>query len=265
MTATALMRLLPGASIRARHVVNRNVQWMRAAKWVVISGLFEPLFYLLSIGVGVGELVGDVDAGGRAVEYATFVAPGMLAAAAMNGAVAESTINIFAKLKWSKTYDAMTATPLTPADIALGELGFSQMRGAIYATSFLFTMLVLGLVESWWAVLALPAAVLVGVAFAACGLAGATFMRTWQDFEFVTLIQLPLFLFSATFYPLSVYPEPLRTIVQISPLYHGAALCRDLVLGTVGRTDLLHAGVLVLLAVVALRLAGRRFSALLYK
>jgi len=261
---TTLGFLLPGASRRARHVVYRNYRWFRAAWWVVVSGAFEPLFYLLSIGVGVGELVGDVELAGRSVDYTTFVAPAMLASAAMNGAVFESTANVFAKLRWSKNYLAMTSTPLTPTDIALGELTFSQLRGAAYALAFLVTMVAFGLVESWWAILALPASVLIGVAFAAVGLAGATYMRGWEDLDLVTLVQVPLFLFSATFYPLSTYPEPLRTIVQLSPLYHGVALCRDLVLGDVGATDVMHVAVLVAMAFAGLRLAGRRFQALLY-
>ena len=263
MTAVLMSVFLPGATWRSRHVVHRNMMWLRRTKWIVLSGVFEPLLYLLSIGVGVGALVGDLEVGGRTVEYAAFVAPGMLAASAMNGAVLDSTVNVYAKLHWDKTYDAMTATPLAPTDIALGELAFTQLRVAFYGAAFLATMAALGLVESWWAVLALPVVVLIGVAFGACGLASATFMRTWQDFELVALVQIPLFLFSATFYPLSVYPEPLRTLVQISPLYHGAALCRGLVLGTIGWSALAHVAVLVAVAIVGLRVAGTRFARIL--
>ena len=253
----------PVAAWRIRPVLYRNVAVARAWIWIMVSGFFEPLFYLLSITVGLDELVGRIEVGGELVDYATFAAPALLAASAMNGAVFESTMNIFAKLKWAKTYDAMIATPLSARDIALGELVWSQLRGVAYAAAFLVVMLGMGLVESAWAVLAVPAAVLIGVAFAATGLAGTTYMRTWQDFEIVPLIQLPMFLFSATFYPLSTYPEALRWVVQATPLYHGVALERQLVLGDVSWTAFGHAGYLVVMATVALRIAVRRFDLLL--
>ncbi len=256
--------LVPGATARARHVAARNTLAARGYWQTVISGLFEPFFYLLSVGVGVSVLVGDVEVGGRVYDYTTFVAPAMLASAAMSGAIAESTYNTYGKLKWDKLYDGMTATPLSPPDIALGELLYAQARGSLYSTVFLVAMLALGLVESWWAVLALPAVILIGTAFSAAGLAAATFLRTWEDFDLVLLAQVSLFLFSATFYPLSVYPPALQQIAQLSPLYHGVALCRDLVLGTPGWVDLGHAAVLLVMAVLGLRLAGHRFATLLH-
>ena len=256
--------LMPGATGRARHVAARNATAARGYWRTMISGLFEPFFYLLSIGVGVSVLVGDVEFDGRVYDYTTFVAPAMLASAAMGGAIAESTYNTFGKLKWDKLYDGLTATPLTPSDIALGELLFAQARGSLYSAVFLVAMVVLGLVPSWWAVLALPAVILIGIAFSAAGLAAATYLRTWEDFDLVLLVQVSLFLFSATFYPLSVYPPVLQQIARLSPLYHGVALCRDLVLGTPGWATVGHTAVLTVLAVAALRLAGRRFATLLH-
>ena len=256
--------LMPGATGRARHVAARNATAARGYWQTMISGLFEPFFYLLSIGVGVSVLVGDIEVDGRVYDYTTFVAPAMLASAAMGGAIAESTYNTYGKLKWDKLYDGMTATPLTPSDIALGELLFAQARGSMYSAVFLVAMLVLGLVSSWWAVLALPAVMLIGVAFSAAGLAVATYLRTWEDFDLVLLAQVSLFLFSATFYPLSVYPPILQYLARLSPLYHGVTLCRNLVLGTPGWPDVVHAAVLVVLAGVALRHAGHRFATLLH-
>ncbi len=256
--------LMPGASLRSRHVTVRNLWAIRRNYGPVATGLVEPFLYLLSIGIGVGALVGDVEYGGQNYDYRTFVAPAMLAAAAMNGAVSESTFNIFAKIRWDKIYQAFVATPLTPSDIALGELLFAQLRGTVYSAAFLVTMLGLGLIESWWAVLALPTATLIGITFSAAGLVAATWLRKWEDSDAIILVQVVLFLFSATFFPLSVYPDAVQLVVQVSPLYHGVALCRNLVLGTVGLADLGHALYLIVLAVLLIRLAGHRFKVLLY-
>ena len=124
----------------------------------------------------------------------------------MNGALLDTTFNFFVKYKYSHTYDAILATPVGTGDVATGEVVWALMRGAIYSTAFLLTMLVFGLVPSWWALLAVPAAVLIGFAFAGAGLAATTFMRSWVDFDYVTLALIPLFLFSATFFPLTRYP-----------------------------------------------------------
>jgi lipooligosaccharide transport system permease protein len=249
---------------RAGALVERNLQAYRHAWLVLLSGMFEPLFYLFSVGVGVAQLVGTVELpGGRAVSYTAFIAPGMLAASAMNGAIYDVTFNVFFKLKYNKLYDAVLATPVTTADVAAGEIAWALMRGSFYSVSFFAVMLVMGLVGSWWAVLVLPAALLIGFAFAAVGMAATTFMRSWQDFEYVTLTTLPMFLFSATFYPLSTYPEPLRWLVQLSPLYHGAALVRELTTGTVSGASVLHVLVLAGLGVVGLAVTGRRLERLL--
>jgi lipooligosaccharide transport system permease protein len=255
---------VPAATGRARHVTIRNLLAVRRHYAAQATGLVEPFFYLLSIGIGVGALVGDVVDDGVSYDYTTFVAPAMLAAAAMNGAISESTFNIFAKLRWDKLYDGLIATPLSPADIAVGELAFAQLRGTIYSTIFLITMAALGLVPSWWGLLAIPAATLIGVAFSAAGLSIVTWFRAWEDSEAVILAQMALFLFSATFYPLSVYPAPLQAVAHLSPLYHGVALCRDLVLGRPGWADVGHVAFLLVMAIGFLRLACHRFTVLLY-
>jgi lipooligosaccharide transport system permease protein len=231
---------------------------------VILSGFFEPLFYLLSIGVGIGKLVGDVTGpGGQVIDYTAFVAPALLASSAMNGAVYESTMNVYFKLKFAKTYDAVLSTPLGVADIAVGEIGTALSRGLLYAVVFLAVMAAMGLVLSPWALLAVPAAVLIGFAFAACGMAATSFMRTFQDFEFVQLAVLPLFLFSATFYPLSTYPAGLRWVVQATPLYQGVTMLRSLTTGTVGMATPLHAAYLLALGAGGLVVASRRLGKLL--
>jgi lipooligosaccharide transport system permease protein len=188
-----------------------------------------------------------------------------MAAAAMNGAVYESTINVFAKLKWGKTYEGILATPLGVRDVALGELVYALMRGGIYSTGFVVVMLAMGLVASWWAVLAVPAAILIGAAFASVGLIAVTFMRSWADFSLVELVTLPLFLFSATFVPLTQYPPAARWIVPFTPLYHGVELIRQLTLGTVGWDTLVHVVYLTLMAVIGLAIADGRLERLLLK
>ncbi|SNS93447.1 lipooligosaccharide transport system permease protein [Geodermatophilus pulveris] len=258
--------LYPFSARRAGHLVSRNLLVARRTWVLFVSGLFEPFFYLLSIGVGIGGLVGTVVTDdGAAISYQAFVAPGLMAAAAMNGAIYDSVFNLFFKLKYSRLYDAVLATPLSAADAAVGETAWSLIRGATYSAAFLVVMTLLGLVGSWWALLALPAAVLIGFAFAAVGLTAATFLRGWQDFEFVQLVLLPLFLFSTTFYPLSTYPGPLQVVVQCTPLYHGIELVRGLVTGDVGWSLLGHVGYLAGMGLVALAIGARRLGGLLLR
>lgn len=263
MTALPTGRVAPVRLGRSPRVVERNLMVYRHTWLIVVSGFFEPLFYLLSIGVGIGELVGDVTFHGSTVGYTAFVAPALLASSAMNGAIFETTMNVFDKLKWKKVYDAMLATPVQPHDIALGEITWALMRGQLYATAFLVVMVAMGLVTSWWALLAWPAALLVGFAFAGVGMAATTFMRSWQDFEWIFAVTLPLFLFSATFYPLDTYPNWLQLVVQVTPLYQGVDLLRSLTLGEVGPRLVVHAAYLAIMGAVGLRVAGRRLDSLL--
>ena len=265
-SASLPLRLTPPALVggrRAGRIVERNVLvYLRG--WVyIVSGFFEPFFYLLSIGVGLNHLVGPVPAGGRLVAYTVFVAPGLLASAAMNGAVFDATFNIFFKLKIAKTYEAVLATPLGPADVALGELAWSLMRGGLYAGAFLVVMAVLGYVATPWAVLCLPGALLVTMAFAGAGMAATSFMRSWQDFDMVSLAILPLFLFSATFYPLRVYPGWLQLVVRCTPLYQGVALLRGLDLGTFSWSLAGHAAYLAAMGTAGLVVIARRLATLL--
>jgi lipooligosaccharide transport system permease protein len=249
------------AGTRAHLLFERNLMVYRRSWLIIFSGFFEPLFYLFSLGIGLGHYVGRVDG----VSYASFIAPGLLASSAMNGAVFDATVNVFWKLRYGKVYDAMLATPIGPTDVALGETGWAQFRGLLYATGFVITAVALGLVHSWWGLLALPAALVVGFGFAGIGIGASTFIRTWQDFDLIQLVQLPMFLFSATFYPLSVYPVAVQWIVRFSPLYHAIVLIRSLTLGTVGPGNVLDAGYLVLLGAGGLWVARRRMAGLLLR
>ena len=265
-TRTLALRVLPPPllGLRAQRLIERNMLVSKRAWMIMVSGFFEPVFYLLSLGIGMGRLVGEVAGpGGATLSYAAFVAPALLAASAMNGAVFESTINIFIKLKYGKIYDAILATPLRPWDIAIGEITWSLIRGILYSTGFVVVMAVMGLVATPLAILAIPVATLIGFAFGAVGMAATTYMRSWQDFDLVVLFMLPLFLFSATFYPLDVYPPALRALVQISPLYHGVELIRAFTLGSFDLGIFGHAAYLVALGSVGLMVAGRRLGTLL--
>jgi lipooligosaccharide transport system permease protein len=270
------LRILPVAMLRTRrsglggrgslHLLERHARVYRHTWTVLISGFFEPLFYLLSIGVGIGKLVGTViGPGGHPVGFSSFVAPALLATSAMNGAVMDSTFNVFFRLKYAKLYDSALATPMRADEIALGEVGWALIRGGIYAVAFMVVMLAMGLVHSLWAVLDVPCALLIGFAFAGAGMAATTYMRSWQHFEFVMLATLPMFLFSTTFYPLSVYPRGLQIIVECTPLYQGVVLLRGLTLGAVGPGLGWSAAYLAVMGTAGLAVAGRRIGALLLK
>jgi lipooligosaccharide transport system permease protein len=245
------------------HLIERHARVYKHTWTVLISGVFEPLFYLLSIGVGLGHLVGTVAGPSGAVSYTSFVAPALLATAAMNGAVLDSTYNVFFRLKYAKLYDAALSTPMRPGELALGEIGWALIRGGLYAVAFMIVMLAMGLVRSAWAAAAVPAALLIGFAFAGAGMAATTYMRSWQHFEFVLLATLPMFLFSGTFYPLSVYPRPLQIAVECTPLYQGVHLLRGLVLGAVGPALLVSVAYLGAMGLAGLAGASRRISRLL--
>jgi lipooligosaccharide transport system permease protein len=223
------------------------------------------VLYLFSIGVGVGQLVEGFTLHGEHVAYADFVAPAMLAASAMNGAVIDSTFGIFFKLRFEHLYDAILATPLRPGDVAVGEVSWALLRGVLYAAGFMVVMLAMGLVHSWWALLALPATVLVGYAFAGVGMALTTWMKSWQDFELILLAIMPMFLFSATFFPVTAYDGWLRTVVELTPLYRSVALVRELCTGLVTVDSLWSVLYLLAMGTVGLLVASRRLGVLLLR
>jgi lipooligosaccharide transport system permease protein len=261
MTSLALRALeLPGR--RGRYLFERNLLSHRRTWAIIVSGFFEPLFYLLALGYGLGTYVGDVVIDGEPMDYAAFVAPALLATSAFNGAFYDAT-NIFWKLRYQKVYDAVLATPLGPRDIAVGETAWALFRGLIYAVGFFAVVLALGLLESWWALLALPATVFIGFAFAGAGIAAVTYMRSWQDFDILNLAVLPMFLFSATFFPLSTYPDWLAAIVHATPLYHAVSLLRGLTTGTVGGAQIVDVAYLAVLGLLGAWIASRRISKLL--
>ncbi|WP_029202761.1 ABC transporter permease [Ornithinimicrobium pekingense] len=218
--------------------VIRNQNWM-----ILVSGFFEPVFYLLAMGIGMGGLVGDVTGpAGEPIPYAAYIAPALLATSAMNGAIYDSTWNVFFKLRFAKLYQAMLQTSLGPLDVALGEILMALFRGFIYALGFLGVLAVMGLVTSWWALLMVPVAVLIALGFAALGMGVTSYLTTFQQMDLINFVMLPMFLFSATLYPITVYPEAIQWFVMAMPLWHGVELMRQLSFGHLTGATLVHVG-----------------------
>jgi lipooligosaccharide transport system permease protein len=265
----ALRLAPPRALARPSRIVERNLRVYRRSFMVIFSGFFEPLFYLFSMGFGVGALIGSVPlANGTSVPYAVFIAPALLASSAMNGAIYETSNNFFYKLKYAKLYDAVISTPMSLNDVARGEVMWALLRGSLYAVGFLVVVAVLGLagqglLTSPLGLLAFPAAMVVGFGFAGAGLAVTTFVRRWQDFDFVQLAIMPMFLFSGTFYPIDAYPPALQAFVQVTPLYRGVHLIRALMTGTPDAVMLLDVVYLLAMGLIGLAITSRRLGKLL--
>jgi lipooligosaccharide transport system permease protein len=258
-------------SVQARTAIHPPVSPSRALKlfhrnllaykhyWIAfVSGFFEPLFYLLAVGFGVGQFIETVPYGNQRLDYAVFLAPGLLAASTLNGAVFDGFFSPFFKLNWMKTYEGIITTPVGIPDIAVGEILWALMRGTIYGAGFLSVMLVLDLIQSPWALLALPAVMLSAGALSAGGMVLTGVTKEISSLEKVmTLIVFPLFLFSGTFFPVSLYPSYLDPVVLATPLYRSASLLRDLTTGQVTWGTLGHAVYLAAMFVVAAALAVR--------
>jgi lipooligosaccharide transport system permease protein len=196
------------------------------------------------------------------VPYAAFIAPALLATAAMNGAVYDSTWNVFFKMHFAKLYEGMLATSLGPLDVALGEILLALARGALYAVGFMLVMQALGLNLSWWAILALPAVLLIAFGFASFGMGITSYMKTFQQMDWINFIMLPMFLLSATFYPITVYPEWIQWIIQAMPLWHGVELVRGLTTGAVSVALLWHVLYFAVMIAIGLVITTRRLRAL---
>ncbi|MGH2753677.1 MAG: ABC transporter permease [Actinomycetota bacterium] len=203
----------------------------------ILPNFFEPFFYLLAIGFGLGKFIDTI--GG--VEYASYIAPGLAATSAMYGASFDVTFNVFVKLHFEKLYDAVTVTPLSPEDVVVGELMWALTRSLLYALPFVLIATTFGLVDSWWALAAPLAAAAMGFCFAMIGLTFTSFIPTIDLFSFYfTLFMTPMFLFSGIFFPIDTLPGWAQPLAWFSPLFHSAALFREL-FGVFG-TDLAAAG-----------------------
>ena len=251
---------------RPQEVLLRNWLGFKSSAWIaVISGFFEPVLYLVSFGYGIGELVGNISTSTGEVSYAAYIAPGLLATSAMNGAMFDSTWNVFFKLNESRLYKAMLATSLGPLDVALGEIAWALMRGGIYATAFTLVLAGLGLVTSWWALLAVPAAIIVAFGFASFGMAITSYMKSHHQMNFFEIFLLPMFLFSGAFYPLTVFPGWVQAIIKALPLRQGIELVTKAMAGDFSIHLLVNVSYFVVMICVGLFFTTRRLNALFMK
>ncbi len=234
------------------------VNYRRTWRGSIYSSVLNPVLFLGAMGVGLGSLVdhhGTARLGG--LSYLAFLAPGLMAASAMQTAVGESLYPVYSAVKWQQTYQAAAATPLRPTDIFRGHLMFTSMRLIMNMVIFLAIMGAFGVIRSPWMLAGVPVAVLTGLAFAA-PLDAFAVTRKKNDQAFNVIFRfgmIPLFLFSGTFFPVSQLPAWIRPVAYATPLWHGVALCRAL---NAGAPDLLgalgHACYLV--ALLALSLAA---------
>jgi lipooligosaccharide transport system permease protein len=231
-------------------------RYRRTWRGSAVSGLLAPVLFLAAMGLGLGGLVRARSGTVGGLSYIDFLAPGLLAATAMQTAVAESTWPVMAAIKWVRTYSAMLSTSLGVSDVLFGHLGFIALRLALGAAGFLLAAALFGVWSSPLVLLAVPAAVLTGLSFAAPVMAFAATIDS--DTGFALLYRLgviPLFLFSGTFFPVRQLPGWLQVVAVASPLYHGGTLCRMLATGTLGWAELAHAGYLAVWLAVGMVLA----------
>jgi lipooligosaccharide transport system permease protein len=260
MTAVAIPRATPSRTLA---MVERNFMLYRRSITPLLYMLVEPILYLVSVGIGVGMLVGDVP--GVHVRYAAFVAPAILATTAMNTAFNQTSFGVFTRIKMDRTYEAILPTPVSVTDIALGEIASAVINGVLTSIGFVGVMAVMGLVTSPWVLLAIPGSVLVGFAFAAGGLAVTTFLRDFADTQYIQLVMLPMYLFATTFYPLSTYPPALRPVIEVLPLYQSIELIREPALGHFGWSAVVAMGYLAAFGAFGLWIAVRRMTATMLK
>ena len=249
---------------RSTVVLERSFIAFKSSTWfAVLSGFLEPVLYLFSFGYGVGKLIGEVTLStGLMVNYAMFIAPGLLATSAMNGAIYDSTWNVYFKLNESKTYQGMLATSLGPLDVALGEILSALLRGFIYSLGFMSIAAPMGLIPSWWGLLAIPSAVLIAFGFASVGMAITSYFKSYQQMGLINITLLPIFLFSGSFYPLTVFPDWAQLIIKLLPLWHAIELVRNLTLGIVGLHLVGHICYFLAMVISGLYFTTKRLNAL---
>lgn len=251
------------------HVAEARIRNM--AKWagiILFAAVINPTLYLVSIGIGVGSLI-DANKGVDGVSYLTFLAPALLASAAVQGSSDEVIFPTMAGFKWERTFFGMRSTPLTARQISLGIFLAAMVRTIISVVIYWIVLYLFGALESDTAWLAMPAALFAGAAMAAVMLALAAKIES-EEFFFTIVgrfVMIPMFLFSGTFYPLSQMPIFLQFFGWISPLWHATELGRYLTYDypLSGPTLLMHISVLATMIIVGLFASFRIFAARLEK
>jgi len=241
-------------------------QYRRVWRGTVVTSIVNPVLYLGALGVGLGSLVNKSSGESLGVPYIDFVAPGMLAAAAMQIATMEASWPVMGSFRWTRQYFAMIATPLGVRDVVLGHQFFMLARIAATSAIYLVVIAAFGGVDSWWGVLTLPAAVLIGAAFTTPFAAYAATRDNEAAFVPINrFVVLPMFLFSGTFFPVTQLPLALEWVAYATPLWHGVDLCRELTLGDVHLWRALgHVAYLSAFAVVGLVWAYRTYARRLF-
>jgi lipooligosaccharide transport system permease protein len=262
--------LAPTWSTMSRVIEHRLLQYRRTFRASLFSSFGIPVLFLAAMGLGLGGYVDqNPDPSLAGLTYLQFLAPGLLAATVMQTGSFEAAFPILGGLQWNKIFHAMFATPIRPRDIALGNIAWIGLRLTMVATVFALVIVGFGASRSPLIVLAIPAAVLTGLAFTTPIMAFTATQRTPDRFAAMFRFGItPLFLFSGTFYPIESLPSFLQPIAWLSPLWHGVDLCRALMLETVGRDPvlhLIHAGVLVAITIVGAWAATRTIAARLVK
>lgn len=242
-------------------------QYKRVWRGTIGTSLLNPLLYLAALGVGLGTIVDRSQNAPAGVPYLDFIAPGLLAAAAMQTAATESSWPVMGAIKWTRTYYAMTATPLTERDVLVGHQLFVVTRVLTASAAYLLVVALFGAVNSWLGLLAIPAAVLIGTAFSMPMAAYAA--RTESDASFPPIFRfliVPMFLFSGTFFPVSQMPLAFELAAYVTPIWHGVELCRGLTLGTIELLPALgHVAYLLAWTIGGLALARRAYKRRLFR
>jgi lipooligosaccharide transport system permease protein len=230
----------------AARVAGRNARvFSKLWKGSLLPQFLDPLFYLVALGFGLGTYIASING----VPYKDFIAPGLIASAAMWSASFECTYNVYLRMNETKLYDAILATPIEVPDLVAGDLAWSALRASVYGTVFLIVVTAFGLIDSWWA-LAIPPLVMIG------GLAFSTIAYTFTALipridlysYFFTLGITPMFLFSGIFFPFDRLPAIAEGVAWFTPLYHMVEITRELATGAPGPDVILNAVVLLVIS-----------------
>jgi lipooligosaccharide transport system permease protein len=246
----------------AARVAGRNARvFSKLWKGSLLPQFLDPLFYLMALGFGLGTYIASING----VPYKDFIAPALIASAAMWSASFECTYNVYLRMNETKLYDAILATPIEVPDLVAGDLAWSSVRATIYGTVFLIVVTAFGLIDSWWALAIPPSLVIGSLAFSSIAYTFTSLIPRIDLYSyFFTLGITPMFLFSGIFFPFNRLPGWVEVVAWFTPLYHLVQVTRGLATGP-GPIVLLHLGILlaisVALFVIPVRAVRRRLVA----